>query len=187
MPHVGVQVKQNKLVFQSQTKHMFREKNTPVLINVIDFKVFLSCVHHKMIRTLFLVKKQRRRLNWNVQMNNWVFTYCLLPQTLGHNTFGSLLDIKRCCNSKAQRIERQESKNLWSRVGKQSTWEVIACAILFMFCNIKPLLLPRAWTGGVWRELGIFLQTCTGAHFCKEKDACTKWSRIKKYKSARTD
>lgn len=24
MPHVGVQVKQNKLVFQSQTKHMFR-------------------------------------------------------------------------------------------------------------------------------------------------------------------
>lgn len=169
MPHVGVQVKQNKLVFQSLTKHMFREKNTSVLINVIDFKVFLSCVHHKMIRTLFLVKKQRRRLNWNVQMNNWVFTYCLLPQTLGHNTFGSLLDIKRCCNSKAQRIERQESKNLRSRVGKQSTWEAIACAILFMFCNIKPLLLPHAWTGGYGGSWGYSSKPAREHIFAKKR------------------
>lgn len=133
------------------------------------FQSIFELCSSQMIRTLFLVKKQRRRLNWNVQMNNWAFTYCLLPRTLGQNTFGSLLDIKRCCNSKAQGIERQETKNLWGRVGKQSTWEAIECAILFMFCNIKPHPLPHAWTGGYGGNWGYSSKPAREHIFAKKR------------------
>lgn len=59
------------LVFKWRRRKCFW-REIPVLINVINF-----------IRTLFLVKKQGRRLNWCQQLHSHI---SLLPQTLGSNT-----------------------------------------------------------------------------------------------------